>query len=104
MLIRLRVRVFRPWPFEQIKDALKHLKIIGVMDRAEGMSGFGGPLFVEVRSTLAELDNTPKIYNFIYGLGGKDTKPVHIKQVVSLLEDAISGKEIEKINYTGVRE
>jgi len=100
----LRVRVFRPWPFEQIKNILKHLKVIGVMDRAEGMSGFGGPLFAEVRSTLAEIDKTPLLYNFVYGLGGKDTKPVHIKEIFSLLEDAHSGKEINKINYIGVRE
>ncbi len=100
----LRVRVFRPWPAEQIMNALKHLKAVGVMDRAEGMSGFGGPLFAEIRSTLAELDKTPMIYNFIYGLGGRDTKPVHIEKVFSLLEDALSEKEIEKVNYIGVRE
>ena len=100
----VRIRVFRPWPLEYIREALGHLKAVGVMDRAEGMSGFGGPVFVEVRSALAEMEKTPMIYNFIYGLGGRDTKPYHIEQVFSMLKDAISGKEINKVNYIGIRE
>lgn len=100
----LKVRVFRPWPVKAINDALKDVEYLAVMDRAEGMKAFGSPLFTEVRSSLYENDERPDIYNYIYGLGGRDIKPHEIARIFDDLKKVESGKSIERIQYTGVRE
>jgi len=100
----LRVRVFRPFPADEIRNALKNVKFIGVMDRADGVNAFGGPVFLEVKAALYDNEKRPGIYSYIYGLGGRDTKPNDIEKVFTdLMEKAPTGK-LERLNYLGVRE
>ncbi len=68
----LRPRLFRPFPFAEIAGALRNVKSLAVLDRADSMNGFGGPVFNEVRSALYDLDKRPKVISRIYGLGGRD--------------------------------
>ena len=63
----LKVRVFRPFPFEEIAEALSGVKAVAVMDKAESFSAAGGPLFAETRSALYDLENRPKAINDVYG-------------------------------------
>ncbi|MDP2688877.1 MAG: pyruvate ferredoxin oxidoreductase, partial [Deltaproteobacteria bacterium] len=65
---------------------------IAVLDRADSMSGFGGPLFNEVRSALYGLEKRPKVVSRIYGLGGRDYK---VKDAVEVFG------ELAKITATG---
>ncbi|MEW6680978.1 MAG: pyruvate ferredoxin oxidoreductase, partial [bacterium] len=69
----LKVSLFRPFPEEEIREALSHLKAIAVMDRAGGLNGGFAPLCLEIRSSLYGLLNPPMIVNYVYGLGGRDT-------------------------------
>ncbi len=80
----LKIRVFRPFPFDEIREALGNLKAVAVMDKCEGMSGAGGPLFAEVRSAMFDSERRPKAVNYIYGLGGRD---VRVQDMVSVFED-----------------
>ncbi len=100
----LRIRVFRPFPAEEIVKALKNVKVVGVMDRADGVNAFGGPVFMEVRAALYESVKKPDVYSFVYGLGGRDVKPVDIERVFQMIMDADKGKKIDRLNYIGVRE
>jgi len=100
----LRIRVFRPFPAEEIVNALKNVKVVGVMDRADGVNAFGGPVFIEVRAALYESEKKPDVYSFVYGLGGRDVKPVDIERVFQMIMDADKGKKIDRLNYIGVRE
>jgi pyruvate ferredoxin oxidoreductase alpha subunit len=100
----LKIRVFRPFPFIEIADALKDKAAVAVMDRAEGMSGWGGPLFAEVRSALFDLERRPKVVNYIYGLGGRDVKVDQFVSVFHELVELAEGKPVELVNYLGVRE
>ena len=100
----LRMRVLRPLPLKEIVENLRDKKVIGVMDRAEGMSGFVGPLYTEIRSGLYDVPSHPPLYNYIYGLGGRDIKPEEIEEIFKELFDAAAGKEIPRVNYKGVRE
>ncbi|NWF52841.1 MAG: pyruvate ferredoxin oxidoreductase [Nitrospirae bacterium] len=100
----LKPRLFRPFPYEEVADALKHLRAICVLDRSDSFGGYG-PLFLEVSSALCQLESRPKIINKIYGLGGRDYLPQHAEQV---LEELIEIAKTEKISiikeYIGVRE
>jgi len=88
----LRPRLFRPFPWQEIAVALKGKKAVAVLDRADSMNAFGGPVFNEVRSALYDLENRPKMINRIYGLGGRDYK---VKDAISVFD------ELAKIAETG---
>jgi len=68
----IKIRVFRPFPMEELAKAMSRVKAAAVMDKAESFSACGGPLFAEVRSALYDLENRPKLINYVYGLGGRD--------------------------------
>ena len=101
----LKVRVFRPFPYAEMAEALKNVKTIAVMDRAESFSSFGGPLFAETRSALYDLATKPNIINYVYGLGGRDVRTNDIEFVFNELLAIKDGKEQgECYRYLGVRE
>ena len=89
----VRVRVFRPFPYAEYARALQHVKVVGVLDRADSFGAQGGPLFLEVRSALYDCDPRPQVLPFIYGLGGRDIFPDTIERAFSDLESAAGSKE-----------
>ncbi len=68
----IKVRVFRPFPAEEIAAALRTVKAVAVMDKSEGFSAYGGPLFAETAGACINLDIRPKIVDIVFGLGGRD--------------------------------
>lgn len=92
----IKIRVFRPFPFDELKYTLTGLKVVGVLDKCEGFSGAGGPLFAEVRSALYDSHDRPKMFNYVYGLGGRDVTVGDIKKVFSdLLYEADAKQRME---------
>ncbi|MBN1628942.1 MAG: pyruvate ferredoxin oxidoreductase [Thermoleophilia bacterium] len=89
----VRVRVFRPFPHEAYAKALEHVKVVGVMDRADSFGAQGGPLFLEIRAALYDNDARPQVLPFIYGLGGRDIFPDNIEQAFAVLEQAARDKK-----------
>ncbi|MBE0478244.1 pyruvate ferredoxin oxidoreductase [Candidatus Aerophobetes bacterium] len=101
----LKIRAFRPFPQEEVRQALQDKTCVAVMDRAASFGAVGGPVFLEVRSSLYELNKRPQIISYIYGLGGRDVTVEHIKKVVDELSGIKkSGKVENLVNYLGVRE
>ncbi|RJQ44700.1 MAG: pyruvate ferredoxin oxidoreductase [Gaiellales bacterium] len=101
----LKVRTFRPFPYDQIREALSGAKVIGVMDRSDSFGAQGGPLFTEIRSAMFDAETRPQIYNFIYGLGGRDIFPDDIEGAVETLERAAAGEQVASTrHYLNVRE
>jgi len=98
----LKLRMFRPFPAEELAEALAHVPVIGVLDRAETFSTNGGPLFTDMHYALYGQEH--KLIDFIYGLGGRDTNVSHIKGIFEMLQKAKDGQPIDRINYIGVRE
>jgi len=96
----LRPRLFRPFPHKEIAEALKNVKVVACLDRADSMSSFGGPLFNDVRSALYDMEKRPKVVNRIFGLGGRDYK---VKDAAAVLEEllkiAVTGKVEALIKY-----
>ena len=100
----LKPRLFRPFPYEEVADALKHLKAICVMDRADSSGGYG-PVFLEVSSALYHVKKRPRMINKIYGLGGRDYLPQHAEQVLEELVEITKTDNVRVIKeYIGVRE
>jgi pyruvate ferredoxin oxidoreductase alpha subunit len=87
----LKVRLFRPFPAAEVRDALKGLKAIAVLDRSESFGAEGGPLYLETKSALYDLDTRIPIVNYIYGLGGSDVRLELLERVYSDLTDVASG-------------
>ncbi|MGI6603693.1 MAG: pyruvate ferredoxin oxidoreductase [bacterium] len=101
----LKLRVFRPFPYEELTQALSGRKAIAVLDRADGFSAFGGPLFNEIRSAMYDVKDRPLIVDYIFGLGGRDVNLDHIRKVYAdLAEIAKTGQAAQLVSYLGVRE
>lgn len=101
----LKPRVFRPFPYREIAEALSHLKAVAILDRSDSFGAFGGPLFTEIRSAMMEFGKVPENINIIYGLGGRDINQQDISSIYSQLDNITkTGKVKERIQYFGVRE
>lgn len=100
----LKPRLFRPFPYAEIGEALKHLKAVCVLDRADSFGAYG-PMFTEIASSLYPYKENPILINKIYGLGGRDYMPSHAELVLNeLVEIAETGKVKTFKEYIGVRE
>jgi pyruvate ferredoxin oxidoreductase alpha subunit len=101
----LKPRVFRPFPHQKIAEALKKIRAVAVLDRSSSPGAFGAPLFTEIRSALYDYEKRPKIVNYVYGLGGRDIKVEHFKEVASKLTRIVeTGKVDEMCGYLNLRE
>ncbi len=100
----LKLRVFRPFPVEEIAKALSHLKAVAILDKADSLNAAGGALFQDVTSAMyVENCHVPAV-NYVYGIGGRDTKADEIEEVYNdLLEIAKTGKVDNPYRYFGLR-
>ncbi|MBU5485671.1 pyruvate ferredoxin oxidoreductase [Clostridium sp. MSJ-11] len=100
----LKIRLYRPFPVEEICEALKNVKAIAVMDKAEGLSGNGGPLYVDVAGSLYGKYSDKILMSYIYGLGGRDVRVESLESVYMDLLEALETGKYNKYNYLGLRE
>jgi pyruvate ferredoxin oxidoreductase alpha subunit len=103
----LKPRVFRPFPAQELIEALAHVQAIGVMDRSIsfGAMNNAGPIFLELCAALKIYGGDMPIVNYVFGLGGRDIVPSQIEQVAhDLLKIAETGERGEPVRYLGVRE
>lgn len=100
----VKIRVYRPFPASEIAEALKNAKMVAVMDRAEGLSGLGGPVFADICASMCNIKDKPLMVDYVYGLGGRDFKPEDAMAVFEELKSGMdSGEELETYRYHGVR-
>lgn len=101
----LKLRVFRPFPAEEIAEALKKCKAVAILDRCESYNGNGGPLGTEVNSALFMNKVMIETVNYIYGLAGRDFTVSDATRVFTDLEEMVeNGKEIEQYQYIRLRQ
>ena len=99
----LKPRVFRPFPKEEIAEALKGLDAVAVMDRSDAVNAQEGPLCVEIKAALYDKGLNKPVLNYIYGLGGREIRPDEIESVYGDISDkAKTGKN--SVTYLSVRE
>ena len=100
----LKIRMFRPFPAEEIAKALSHLKAVAVLDKADSLNGAGGALFEDVTSAMFVNKVQVPTVNYIYGIGGRDTTSKDIESVYNdLTEIANNGGTNDFYRYLGVR-
>ena len=102
----VKIRSFRPFPAEDIADALKNVKAFAAMDKDDSFNAHCGPIYAETCAALyAGGVFAPKGINYIYGLGGRDVRVESIKTVFAELDKvAATGETGETYRYLEVRE
>lgn len=101
----VKLRVFRPFPAQELAQVLSQVKAVAVMDKSEGFSGCGGPVFAETRSACYDLPNRPKLIDIVYGLGGRDCAVEDVLRVYSRLQNIVTTGELGPVyTHMGQRE
>jgi pyruvate/2-oxoacid:ferredoxin oxidoreductase alpha subunit len=96
----IKLRSFRPFPAESLREATKNLSALGVFDRSISF-GSGGPNYLEVCSALYH--SRLPVFNFIAGLGGKYVLPENVRQMFAVLEKKAAGKTDENTYWMDLK-
>ena len=100
----LKLRVFRPFPADEIAEAVKHARAVAIMDRAESYNGNGGVLGAEITAGLYKKKYMLDAINYIYGLGGRDFTVDNAKEIFGQLSAHVeNGVDVEQYQYVGLR-
>ena len=100
----LKLRMFRPFPAEEISEALSHLKAVAILDKADSLNGAGGALFEDVTSAMYVNQKQVPMVNYVYGIGGRDTTEKQLESVYSDLAKIVEEGKIEnQYRYLGLR-
>ncbi len=100
----LKIRLWRPFPFQAFRQAVRKAKTLVVIDRATSYGGPGGPVASELRAALYGEKNQPAVVNFIAGLAGRDVAPQDFEQMVDKALERKTMVRQEDYQIYGVRE
>jgi pyruvate ferredoxin oxidoreductase alpha subunit len=99
----VKIRLWRPFPFEEFKRATLGAKQLVVIDRSVSV-GMGGPVASEVKSALYGVEGHPIVYNFVAGISGRDVAPSDFIKMVDKAQIEIEEGNKEGYELYGVRE
>ncbi len=100
----LKIRVYRPFPSEEVAKALKDIKAVAVLDKADSLNAMGGALFQDVASSMYVAGNQVPMVNYVYGIGGRDTTTKDIESVYTDLAEIVKDGKVENpYRYLGLR-
>ena len=100
----LKLRMFRPFPAEEIAEALQGLKAVAILDKADSLNSAGGALFEDVTSAMYVNKKQVPTVNYIYGIGGRDTTTMQIESVYNDLQEIVkTGETGNPYRYLGLR-
>lgn len=97
----LKIKLFRPFPHIEIKEALKNAKVVAVLDRAMSFGTYP-PIYSDIINSLYQIPDTKyQIQSYVYGLGGRD---IFQKDIENVFNNLISGNISDKIEYIGTKD
>ena len=100
----LKVRVYRPFPAEEIANALKNVKAIAVLDKSDSLNAAGGALFTDVTSGMYVNNVKVPAISYIYGIGGRDVPASELNLVYEdLLKIVETGNLGNPYRFLGLR-
>jgi pyruvate ferredoxin oxidoreductase alpha subunit len=99
----VRLRLWRPFPFDELRQAAGKAKLLIVLDRS---ISFGGPAPVcsEIQAALYPLETKPKIISFVGGLGGRDISAQVFEDLIHRGVDRAKQGKLDEFEMIGVRE
>ena len=89
----VKIRCYRPFPHEDIWEAIKGTRVVGVME-ADFSMGSEGAVGMDLKAKLCGRPDAPLVLDFIAGLGGREVNTDIIAELVD---------EMEKASNSGVR-
>jgi pyruvate ferredoxin oxidoreductase alpha subunit len=99
----LKPRLWRPFPFQDLRQAVAGAELVIVCDRAMSLGGAANPVMAEVRSALYPLAKRPPVLGYSVGLGGRDVQPQAFKDLVAHARSEIKQGPSEEYYMVGVR-
>ena len=100
----IKLRLWRPFPFEELRRAVKDAETLIVLDRALSFGGPGGPVCSEIKAALYGEDKKPKVVGFVGGLGGRDISVAGFEEIVSRGIEISQKGSANEFEIFGVRE
>jgi len=100
----VKVRSFRPFPAEELIDAIGHAKAVAVLEKDISL-GSAGALFLDTAASFINIEKAPLMLDFICGLGGRDVEALQIKEAIRAAARAAESGEVRKVvRWLGLRE
>ena len=101
----LKIRVYRPFPAEEVAKALSHVKAVAVLDKSDSLNAAGGALFTDVTSGMQVSNVNVPTVSYVYGIGGRDVPAEQIESVYEDLKKMVAngGKIENPYRYLGLR-
>lgn len=99
----VKIRLWRPFPFEDFRSAVEGKKSLIVIDRAISFGGPGGPVALELRSALYGRPNAPAIVNYVAGLAGRDVARSDFRKIILEGKAKASKGKTEGFTLYGLR-
>ena len=96
--------MWRPFPTEELREAVKNADILIILDRALSFGSAGGPVAMEIKSALYDVARKPKIVNFVGGLGGRDITVGGFEEIIKKGIDIAGNGSENEFEIFGVRE
>lgn len=100
----IKLRLWRPFPFKELRQAVKDADILIVFDRAISFGGPGGPVCSEIKAALYNEEKKPKIVGFVGGLGGRDISVSGFEEIINKGVDIARNGSENEYEIFGVRE
>jgi pyruvate ferredoxin oxidoreductase alpha subunit len=101
----LRIRWFRPFPTKDVIRYLSNARVVCVIDRdySMGSPNRGGVVYHEIRSSLYDLDQRPKVLNFIGGLGGREITIQDVEKIIKIGYEHRDTPITKPVYWVGIR-
>ena len=100
----LKIRVYRPFPAEEIAKALSHAKAVAVLDKSDSLNAAGGALFTDVTSGMFVNNINVPTLSYVYGIGGRDVPSSQLEEVYKDLQKVAESKTLgNPYRYLGLR-
>jgi pyruvate ferredoxin oxidoreductase alpha subunit len=100
----LRIRLWRPFPFEDLYRAVGAVQVLGVIDRALSFGGPLGPVASEIKGAFYRKPQQPRVVEFIAGLGGRDVSIPLLERMFDTLLNVRKTGQVPPPAMVGVRE
>ncbi len=97
-----KLTVYRPFPTEEVRELAKKAKVLALLEKNITFS-VGGALFQDFSRALVNVEDKPKIVDFILGLGGRDVTFGNLDEVTEIAQKALAGEEVDEVNWIGLR-